>query len=64
MQIEALLTEQQAAEILNVTPGTLSVWRCTQRYNIPFVKVGRSVRYSRTALQSWIESRTNSGEAA
>jgi hypothetical protein len=26
-----LLDEKQAAELLNVTPGTLSVWRCTRR---------------------------------
>lgn len=64
MPNDLLLTEAQAAEILNVEPGTLSVWRCTKRYNIPFVKVGRSVRYSRKALQDWIDSRTSGGEAA
>ena len=35
-----LLDEKQAAEVLTVEPGTLSVWRSTGRYKIPFVKVG------------------------
>lgn len=58
-----LITESQAAEILGIAPGTLAVWRCTKRYSIPFVKVGRSVRYSRKALQAWIDERTYLGEA-
>ncbi|MFA6313680.1 MAG: helix-turn-helix domain-containing protein [Sterolibacterium sp.] len=55
-----LLDEKEAAELLDVTPGTLSVWRSTGRYCVPFIKVGRSVRYSRKALESWLESRTRS----
>jgi hypothetical protein len=53
-----LVDEREAAEILDVVPGTLSVWRSTGRYGIPFVKIGRNVRYSRTALLNWLESRT------
>ena len=59
-----LLEEKQAAEILDVKPGTMSVWRCTKRYKIPFIKVGRLVRYRRSDLEAWLESRTlnNGGE--
>jgi excisionase family DNA binding protein len=53
-----LVDEITAAEILDLAPGTLSVWRSTGRYAIPFIKVGRKVRYSRTALNAWLESRT------
>lgn len=53
-----LVDETEAAEILDLAPGTLSVWRSTGRYAIPFIKVGRKVRYSRTALNAWLESRT------
>ncbi len=53
-----LLDEKQAAEVLTVEPGTLSVWRSTGRYSIPFVKVGRRVRYRRSDLMAWLESRT------
>lgn len=44
--------------MLGVSPGTLSVWRSTGRYSLPFVKVGRNVRYSRRALSAWLETRT------
>jgi predicted DNA-binding transcriptional regulator AlpA len=64
-KLNELLDESQAAAILNVTPGTLSVWRSTGRYSLPFVKVGRSVRYRLHDLLAWIESRTqNSGSTA
>ena len=29
---DRLLTPEQTAEMLGVTMGTLSVWRCTKRY--------------------------------
>lgn len=53
-----LLNEREAAEILDASPGTLSVWRSTDRYNIPFIKVGSKVRYKRSDLEAWLESRT------
>ena len=58
-----LLDEKQAAEVLTVEPGTLSVWRSTGRYSIPFVKVGRRVRYRRSDLLAWLESRTRANGA-
>lgn len=59
-----LLDENEAADFLTISPGTLSVWRSTQRYNIPFVKVGRRVRYRQTDLDKWLESRTHLANAA
>lgn len=56
-----LIDEREAAQILNVSPGTLSVWRCTGRYGLPFVKVGRLVRYSRKSLDAWLAGRTQQG---
>jgi excisionase family DNA binding protein len=58
-----LLSEQEAAELLTVSPGTLSVWRSTGRYNLPFLKVGRMVRYRRGDLLAWLESRTRESGA-
>ena len=52
-----LLDEQQAAQHLNISPGTLSVWRSTGRYSLPFVKVGCRVRYRLADLDNWIQSR-------
>src|SRR2546426_4480469 len=41
-----LLTEQETARILGVSPQTLTTWRCTRRYPLRFLKVGHLVRYS------------------
>jgi DNA-binding transcriptional regulator YdaS (Cro superfamily) len=41
-----LVDERQAATLLGVSPGTLSVWRSTGRYSIPFVKIGSRIRRS------------------
>ena len=52
-----LLDETQAAAKLTVSPGTLGVWRSTGRYNLPFIKVGRMVRYRQSDLDAWLDTR-------
>jgi excisionase family DNA binding protein len=52
-----LLDARQAAEVLNVSEGTLAIWRSTRRYALPYVKVGRKVRYRRVDLIAWLEKR-------
>lgn len=49
-----LLTQNEAASLLGVKPHTLSVWRCTKRYPLPFVRVGRCVRYKFTDIENFI----------
>ena len=51
-----LLTPAQAAEILGVTIGTLAVWRCTARYPLTFVKIGRRVKYRLADINNFIEN--------
>jgi len=53
-----LLDESAAANYLGLSPGTLSVWRATKRYPLKYIKVGRLVRYRRTDLDSFLESRS------
>lgn len=62
-RIRDLLDETEAAQYLTLAPGTLSVWRSTGRYKIPFLKVGRRVRYRRGDLDAWLESRTRTNGA-
>jgi excisionase family DNA binding protein len=52
-----LLAARQAAEMLNVPEGTLAIWRSTKRYALPYVKVGRKVRYRRADLITWLDKR-------
>ena len=54
---DELLNEEKAAEVIDVKPGTLSVWRCTKRYPLKYVKIGRLIRYRRGDLRSFAASR-------
>jgi excisionase family DNA binding protein len=47
----------KAAEFLGVSKETLSIWRCTKRYNIPYFKVGRLVKYREADLLAFLEAR-------
>ena len=57
-----LLTPQQVSNILGISVGTLAVWRTTKRYNLPYVKAGRLIRYRMEDVQAFIESRTQTQE--
>lgn len=51
-----LLNEEQAAEVLTVTPKALQAWR--SRGGGPrFFKVGRLVRYTQAHLEEFLASR-------
>jgi excisionase family DNA binding protein len=52
------LTTEQAAEHLGVSKATLETWRCTGRYDLPFVRVGRAIRYNRADLDAFLARNT------
>jgi len=56
---DPLFTPPEAAAYIGVSENTLSVWRCVGRYAIPFIKVGRLVRYRVSDLDAWLKSRTH-----
>jgi excisionase family DNA binding protein len=56
---DQLLNPAAAAEFLGVSVDTLSVWRSVGRYSIPYLKVGRLVKYRRADLEMWLQSRTH-----
>lgn len=53
-----LLTRQEVAKYLGCRPQTLAVWAITGRYALPFVKVGRLVKYRRSDLDAFLNRRT------
>lgn len=61
--LQKLLTPEEAAIYIGVSPGTLSVWRSTGRYALPFIKAGRLVRYDAAALGAWLAARTRESGA-
>lgn len=54
MPQEELLTPKETAAILRVSIGTLANWRVTQCRWLPFVKLGRSVRYRRSDIDAFL----------
>ncbi|MFV7784364.1 helix-turn-helix domain-containing protein [Shewanella marisflavi] len=55
--MKTLLTPAEVANFLGVTIGTLSVWRCTGRYPLSFIKVGRRVMYRQSDVENFINGR-------
>ena len=52
--MNTLLTPAEVARHLGVTAGTLSVWRCTGRYPLRFIKVGRRVMYRQSDVENFV----------
>jgi excisionase family DNA binding protein len=57
MDVNRLLTVQEAAEFLGVKVGTIYVWRSTGRFKIPAVKLGANIlRFRLSDLETFAES--------
>ena len=52
---------EEAAEYLGTTPDTLRVWVSKRR--VPFVRVGRLVRFRKKDLDQWLEKNFVPAEA-
>jgi hypothetical protein len=59
----ALIPPADAAEILGVTAATLNIWRCTKRYPLPYIKIGRKVMYRLSDVEAFIDAGTVGGNA-
>lgn len=50
---------------IDVKPQTLRVWACSGRYALPYIKIGKIVRYDVADLDRFVAShRVTPGEAA
>jgi excisionase family DNA binding protein len=49
---EAVMTAREVAALLRVTPGW--IYAATRRNEIPHVRLGRYVRYRRSAIEAWM----------
>lgn len=59
--MEQLISPKETSKILGVSVETLSQWRHHKRYNLPYVKSGRLVRYRNEDIEAFIASRIRSG---
>ena len=58
-----LLTEAEAAAFLSLKAETLATWRCTKRYSLPFIRVGRAIRYRMSDVEDFLSRGTVNGGA-
>jgi len=60
--LEQLLTDTEAAKFLGISVTILRRDRCQSslrpKLNIPYIKIGGSIRYSPSQLRTWIKSHT------
>lgn len=53
---EKYLTAAEAAQLLNISPGTLHAWVSTGRVDIPFVSYApQTVRFPRRQVLAWLK---------
>lgn len=58
---DEILTIPEVAELLKIAEKT--VYALAQRRDLPGFKVGGQWRFSRAAINDWIETRTRAGDA-
>ena len=56
--VTIIFNTKETSQYLGVTRETLAVWRTTRRYELPYIKVGRLVKYRQADLNKWLEQRT------
>ena len=54
MATDALLTTEEVANMTGLSRETLAQWR-SQRRGIPYLKMGRAVRYDPADVQAYLE---------
>ena len=55
---DMLINTEKAAELLSIPAATLTKWRSTCQVKIPFVRIGRQIKYRTTDLKLFIELST------
>lgn len=60
---DQLVTETEAARALGLSPGTLKAARLHRLQSnplrdLPYVQIGRAIRYRRSDIADWIEMHT------
>jgi hypothetical protein len=55
---DPLHSPEETADWIGVKVPTLANWRHNKRYNLPYVKIGKKVKYPESGILAFIRSRT------
>jgi len=58
LNIDTIIDTNGASKLLNIPAATLIKWRSTGQNNIPYIKIGRQVKYRTSVLLAYIEQHT------
>ncbi|QSA97122.1 helix-turn-helix domain-containing protein [Methylococcus sp. EFPC2] len=56
-----IMDRPEAAKYLGLSEQTLASWACTGRHSLPFVRLGRRVKYRKSDLDAYLASHTVNG---
>lgn len=59
-----IFDQTEAASYLKLPESTLAFDRATKSLGIPYLKLGRRVRYSQAMLDDWLQSRVKQDQEA
>jgi excisionase family DNA binding protein len=59
-----MIPPKETSEILGVAVQTLALWRMTGKHGLPFVKVGRQIRYRVDDIDTWLSERRGTNSRA
>lgn len=57
-QADTTITPQQVAQQLGISNRTLANWRSTGYPNLPYLKLGRCVRYRQSDIDAFLKKHT------
>ena len=58
LEIDALTDTDGASSLLAIPAATLIKWRSTGEVRIPYVRIGRQIKYRTSDLKAFIETST------
>jgi hypothetical protein len=61
--MKPLVNEKIAADILGCSVLSLRTWRSTKRVNLPYCKIGKSVRYTVEDLEAYVAKNRVGGDS-
>jgi len=58
LDIDRLVNTLDASKLLSIPASTLIKWRSTGEVRLPYVRIGRLIKYRTSNLKEFIESHT------
>lgn len=51
------ISPKELSKYINISVGTLAVWRTNRTYDLPYVKIGGRIMYPAQQVNEWLTTR-------